>query len=185
MDLIKKITFLTRKPLLVVVSSENKEIVFKVLDLLKEQGTRFRLLSFEPGQNLDSLINRSKKVIFIADKINGKVKTIEFTRKLREKDVLVFNFDDEEIRELILIHKGKSLSYGFLQTPVLTISDLVVDETKTNFKIDFKGHIVPVWLQGSWTKKQVAAIAGVVVCASELGLNLVEISKQLKNFSLE
>lgn len=183
MDLAKKITFLVKKPLLVVVSSQNKELIFRVLDFMKEQGIKLCFLAFEPGQKLDSLASKSKKVIFIADGVDGKAKTYEFVRKLRENDVLISNFDDEETRELWSIHKGKSLSYGFLQTPDLTISDLAADEAETNFKIGFEGHIVPVWLQGLWTKKQVAAIAAAAICALEFGFNLVEVSQRLKNLS--
>ena len=197
MNLAKKIFFLIKKPLLIIVSDEDRGVVFRVLSFMcgvKRAGRtnlfstlkdKVLILDFDLEQDFNFLIKNSKKTIFVVNEVAGRMKIIELTRKLREKDVLVFNFDEEETREIQNTHKGKSLSVGFLRTPNLSISDFNVNQGETNFKIDFQGNTVPIWLKGEWNKKKTTALSLAIICAFELGLNLVEISKQLKNFSLE
>jgi len=196
MNLVKRIVFLIKRPLLIIVSDGSEKIAFRVLSFLRGTKRAGRtnlfsalkdkvlILDFDSEQDFDFLIKKSKKVILVVNEITAKIKIIELTRKLREKDVLVFNFDEEETREIQSAHKGRSLTVGFLRTPDLSISDFNVNQGETNFKIDFQGNIVPVWLKGEWAKKKTTALSLAIVCAFELGLNLVEISQQLKNFSL-
>ena len=197
MNLAKKISFLIKRPLLIIVSDGSEKIAFRVLSFLRETKRAGRakffsvlkdeilIIDFDLEQDFDFLIKNSKKTILVVNEVAAKIKIIELTRKLRERDVLVFNFDEEETREIQSMNKGKSLSVGFLRTPDLSISDFNVNQGETNFKIDFQGNIVPIWLKGEWTKKKVTVLSLIIICAFEFGLNLVEISQQLKKFSLE
>ena len=197
MNLAKKISFLIKRPLLIIVSNGSEKIAFRVLSFLRETKRAGRakffsvlkdeilIIDFDLEQDFDFLIKNSKKTILVVNEVAAKIKIIELTRKLRERDVLVFNFDEEETREIQSMNKGKSLSVGFLITPDLSISDFNVNQGETNFKIDFQGNIVPIWLKGEWTKKKATILSSAIICAFEFGLNLVEISQQLKNFPLE
>ncbi len=53
---------------------------------------------------------------------------------------------------------------------------------ETNFKINYKGYVVPVWLDKIFGKEQVYAALTAAVAGLIYEMNLVEISQALKKY---
>jgi len=98
---------------------------------------------------------------------------------------LLLNFDDETVREIKNETKAHPLTFGFGLKSDLRATDIILTrfpELGTNFKINYEGNIVPIWLKGLFGKANIyAALAGAAV-GETLGLNLVEVSEALKSY---
>lgn len=91
---------------------------------------------------------------------------------------------------MIIILRKENLEETSKILKVLELEDKVSlgwisDETKTsegiNFKINYSGNSVPIWLKGVFEEEKLnSALAGISAALS-LGLNIVEISDKLKN----
>ena len=157
------------------------------------------------------LINQSSLVVLVVTHAGDIPLEQEFFAAEREKtkeilslakilpasNYLVLNFDDETVREIgdSVDESGtssppfanaratnlKTLTFGFQERADLRASDIKINGG-TNFKINYKGNIVPVWLERLFGKEQIySALAGVAV-GIIFDLNLVEISQALKNY---
>ncbi len=196
LDPITKFIFLIKKPQLVIVSDEN-DLIAKTLEFVLNNSFfafsikkinafnlfRNKIFIFQfDSEKIDFFLKHCSRAVFIVNQLKGKVKTEEFIRKLKDKDVLFVNFDEEEIAALKEIHKENSFGFGFSKTADLILSDVMSDENSANFKVDFSGNIVPIWLTGSWSKKEILAIGGAIIAALRFNLNLIQISQILKNY---
>lgn len=106
---------------------------------------------------------------------------------LRRDGFAVMNFDNELVMQNVETTKAEVVTYGFKQGADLQATDLniIQDEQSgwpsgLNFKVIFKGNIVPVFLPGVISKPSVsAALAGLAV-GTVFGVNLVEGAEALK-----
>ena len=124
---------------------------------------------------------------------------------------LILNFDDETVREIDDVTNLKTLTFGFGERADLRASDVRVNPVRnledkrdnnieslkkqfevsngvnegTNFKVNYKGNIVPVWLEKLFGKEQIYAALSAVAVGTIFDLNLVEMSQSLKNCSFE
>ena len=98
---------------------------------------------------------------------------------------LILNFDDETIRDIKNQTSVHVLAFGFGVRADIQATDVFVTQLTdldTNFKINYEGNIVPVWLKNLFGKEHIyAALAGVAV-GEISGLNLVEVSDALKSY---
>jgi UDP-N-acetylmuramyl pentapeptide synthase len=94
------------------------------------------------------------------------------------------NFDNEAVREIRNKTPVFTLTFGFQKMADLRASDLSIDqkESACNFKIDYEGNIIPIWLKNICSEQEVLSILAAISCGIQLGLNLVEISQALKDF---
>ena len=98
---------------------------------------------------------------------------------------LVLNFDDETVRDVKNQSKAHSLTFGFGMRADVRATDIVLTQFPalgTNFKINYGGNIVPVWLENLFGKENIYAALAAAAVGEVLGLNLVEISEALKNY---
>ena len=124
---------------------------------------------------------------------------------------LILNFDDETVREINDVTNLKTLTFGFGERADLRASDVRLNPVRnledkrdnnieslkkqfevsngvnegTNFKVNYKGNIVPVWLEKLFGKEQIYAALSAVAVGTIFDLNLVEMSQSLKNCSFE
>ena len=107
---------------------------------------------------------------------------------LKRDGFAVMNFDNDMVMQQMKTTNAEVATYGFKQGADLMALELniIQDEAREwpagiNFKVDYKGNIVPVFLPGSITKPLVyAALAGLSV-GTVFGVNLVEAAHELKN----
>ena len=154
MNILEKIILLFKKPRIVVLAENDRERIEGIAATIA--GSRFRI---------------QREVLFAAD--------LEKT-KLSSRECLVYNFDKEGLRKIReKAPETKLLTFGFQEGADFQASDLRQDGG-TNFKINYQGKIVPVWLEGSPTREEIYSVLAASAIGVLLGLNLVEISQALK-----
>lgn len=204
MNFLSKIKFLWKKPKVIIVTGEGRacaqEAIFQVLKAHFKVGEQ--VLIFETdfkdpkaiGQ-FQFLIKISSRPVLVITQIGDvpfdrdffageKVETIEI-RKLAKIlppfGYLILNFDDETVREIKTETNLKEITFGFQTGADFRATDIKLNRG-TNFKLNYKGNVVPVWLEKLFGKEQIyAGLTGAVV-GTIFGLNLVEISQALKNY---
>lgn len=105
---------------------------------------------------------------------------------LKQDGFAVMNFDNEMVMQNIGATKAEVLTYGFKDGADLRATDVnLIKDTQTgwpsglNFKVLYKGNVVPVFLPGVISKSSIsAALAGLSV-GTIFGINLVEGSQAL------
>ncbi|MBU4205020.1 hypothetical protein KKE19_03460 [Patescibacteria group bacterium] len=96
---------------------------------------------------------------------------------------LILNFDDKTIRAIDNATNLKNFTFGFQEGADFRASD-VHTNTGTNFKINYKGKIIPVWQEKLIGKEYIYSSLATSCVGIVLGLNFVEISEALKNCKL-
>jgi hypothetical protein len=171
-----------------VIKASGKDIkIYQMESLIK--GNALKLLKSETvivqadieqeTEKIEFLVKESLSVIFVVpdDFNNNQIKEIKrltkrkiFNSTLIVENQSVFKFQPSAI---------SLLSVGFEKKSDVCVSDLNIDDN-TNFKINNKGNIVPFWFNEKLKKKEIISIVLAVTVVMTLGLNLVQISQNLK-----
>ena len=199
MSLLNKIKFLLTKPKVVIVlggaKETAKEAISQVLKPHFKVGKEILIID----QDSKFFIKHSRLPIlvvthvgeyhpdkeFFAGDIAQVAEIVKLAETLPSPAYLILNFDDETVREIKNKSRAHPLTFGFGVRADIRVSDVVLAESptlETNFKINYKGNVVPVWLKGKEKEEIYAALAAAAV-GEVLGLNLVEISEALKKSS--
>ena len=154
-----KIKLFYQKPKVIIITSNNqrREVMIK--------GFIYQILGNSFKINKEILIVNSWK------KIN-----------LSEKKYLILDFDNEDIRTLIGKAMAKILTFGFQDGADLRATDINLNYISrgVNFKINYQGNVVPIWLEKYLGEEQIYAALAAISVGIIFGLNLVEISQALK-----
>jgi len=199
LNFISKLKFLSRRPKVVVVTGNGrqtaKEAIFQVLsshfkvgqevliletDLQDVEEIKFYLKNSSlPVLVVSHLGDIPPDKIFFAGEKNEKIRKLAKT--MPSQGFLVLNFDDETVREIKDVTNLNELTFGFQERTDFKASDIKLNGG-TNFKINYKGYVVPVWLDKLFGKEQIYSALAAASCGSIFGLNLVEVSQALKNY---
>ena len=152
MNLIEKLKFLWEKPKIAVVMNGNQEMAKEIIS--KILGRSFKV---------------ERKVLFVDD-----VEKVD----LSAKKYLILNFDENSIRKVKEKTSAKVLTFGFQEGADFPASD-VKQNDRTNFKINYQGNIVPIWLGEAFGQKEIYSVLVAVAVGTIFDLNLVEISQAL------
>ncbi len=126
---------------------------------------------------------------------------VNLAKTLPSQCRLILNYDDEVVKEIkdeitiketIRTPEGRKKpsvrdfalrgsTFGFGQSADFRASDVILN-SGTNFKINERGSVVPIWLKGLFGKEHIYAALAAAAVGTILGLNLVEISQALKNY---
>lgn len=194
-NLLSNLLFLWRRPKVIIVTGNGrktaKEAIYQVLKQYFQLGKE--ILLFESDlKNLKELKkfkflvkNSSLPILLvthIGDIPSPETKEIQkLARILPSQGYLILNFDDETVREIKDITNFNTLTFGFQEGADFKASDIRLNNG-TNFKINYKGNIVPIWLEKLFGKEQIYASLSAVSIGVIFDLNLVEISQLLKNY---
>jgi UDP-N-acetylmuramoyl-tripeptide--D-alanyl-D-alanine ligase len=118
---------------------------------------------------------------FFAGEKEKLKKTIELAKKLRAQNWLILNYDDETVREIDDITNLNTLTFGFSERANFFATDIKLNHG-TNFKLNYKGNIIPFWLEGTFGKEQIYSALAAAAVGTVFGLNLVEISQLMKEY---
>jgi UDP-N-acetylmuramoyl-tripeptide--D-alanyl-D-alanine ligase len=149
----------------------------------------------QPVNSLEFLVTKSSLPILVGTHVGdipfdkdffagNREKTAEIRKLAKILPVpgcLILNFDDETVRELKTETIVHPLTFGFQKEADFQASDLRLN-SGVNFKINYKGNIVPVWLEKLFGKEYVYATLAASSVGVIFNLNLVEISQTLKNY---
>ncbi|MCX6760191.1 MAG: hypothetical protein NTW46_02505 [Candidatus Nealsonbacteria bacterium] len=87
----------------------------------------------------------------------------------------ILNFDKEKA----MIDKN-CLSYGFNEGADVRATDINIDNSGSNFKVNYKGNTVPFWAKGAFDADHIYIVLKSIAEAIMEGKNLVEISNNIK-----
>ena len=107
---------------------------------------------------------------------------------LQRDGFAVLNFDNEMVMQTAGLTKAEIVTFGFKDGADFQATDINVitnDETKwptgLNFKLNFQGNIVPVFLPWAISTHLVPAALSAIAIGHILGINVVEASNALRN----
>ena len=174
-----KLIFLLKRPKIVMVAGGAKETAKEAISQVLKPHFKVGKEILIIDQDFKFFIKHSRLPVLV---VNGDIAQISEITKLAEilpnYSYLVLNFDDEAIRDLKNKSRAHPLTFGFG-----TRADIRATDIGTNFKINYQGNIVPVWLEKLFGKEQIYAALAAVAVGDVFGLNLVEISEALKKSS--
>jgi len=111
--------------------------------------------------------------------------------KVPPKGLSVLNFDNDYCREMADSSQARVVGFGLKPGADLMAQDIVYNFTKegyelsgVNFKLNYKGSIVPVSLPNVMSETSLYAALAAAAVALHFGFNLVEIARALTPFSL-
>ncbi len=205
MSFLTKLLFLIKRPILIVVTGKGRacaaEAIFQVLK--KHFGkTKFLILEGIPDL---FFVKKARKTILVITAV-GEIPADEVLFAGEKKDVvrvielakvlpkqarlaspfsarrahLVLNADDETVREIKDESKTPALTFGLSEATDFQASDIHISEKGTNFKLNYKGNIVPIWLENLFGKKQMYSVLAATAVGMVLDINLVKLSQTLR-----
>jgi len=205
-NLLSNFLFLWKRPKIVIVTGKGrklaKEAIYQVLKeyfIIGKEILLFEsdLKNFRDLKRFRFLVRNSSLPILVVTNIGdippdeeffsgNKEETAEI-RKLAEilpsYSYLILNFDDEIVREIkdYDLIATNYITFGFQEGADFRASDIRLNNG-TNFKINYKGNTVPIWLDKIFGREQIYASLSAASIGIILDLNLVEISQPLKNY---
>jgi len=197
----KKIVFLWKKPRIVLITGNNeKDIAETISDVIKEYFQvkiiereisvfdffRNKVLIFkanpEKSRLFEFLLSKSKLPILVlsgAERDFSKSENI--TKLIRSLSVgfLVLGPDNGYFREIKKESKVGVFSFGFQNKTDFWVTDIKMN-SDTNFKINYRGNIVPFWLRGIASNEKICSALIAASIGELMGLNLIKTSEALK-----
>ncbi len=168
--------FYLKKPFLIITDNEKiKEFLFKIISpyfLVSEKRVfllKPSVLILKPIKRIIFFIKHSKLPILIPD-----LNTKELRSYFPPNGYLILNYDKESFGKEVI---ANIMTYGFEKGADFLITDLNFLNKEVNFKINYKGNVIPFWVKNIEEKNQVYDVVSAIVASFSLGLNLVEISK--------
>jgi len=154
-----KIKFILKKPKVVIITDGGRQSIREaVSNILKQY--------FRTGNEI---------LIFEANLAD--LEKFQFYIRRAPLSVLVSTAGWVEIREK---KNGlKKMTFGFEEGVDFQATDIKLNGN-TNFKINYQGKVVPVWLKGICDKEKISAGLAAATVGTVFGLNLIEISQALK-----
>jgi len=207
-NFLSKLKFILKKPKVIIVIGEGrscaKEAIFQVLKPYFKIGQELFLFetdltNYPGGEKFKFLVRKSSLPVLVVTHVGDipfdkdffdgdKKKTVqirELAKILPVYGYLILNFDDETVREIKDSNPPTApshiITFGFQEGGDFRATDVKLNHG-TNFKINYKGNIVPVWLEGLFGKEQTYSALSAAAVGMVFGLNLVEISQALKNY---
>lgn len=123
---------------------------------------------------------------FFAGEREKTLRIRELAKTLPPWGYLILNFDDETVREIKDETNLKELTFGFQERADFRATDPALSSERaglgTNFKINYRGNIVPIWLEKLFGKEQIYSALSAAAVGTIFDLNLIEISQALKNY---
>lgn len=109
---------------------------------------------------------------------------------LQRDGFAILNFDNALVMENANVTKAEIITYGFKSGADYQVSDLKmmatdqgVKEMGLNFKVNYRGNSVPIFLPGSISKSVVPSVLAAIAVGGVYGINLVEAAQALKELA--
>ncbi len=134
-------------------------------------------LSLDP-QKLKGII--SKNSLLLVTEIKSKTRIKKILAAFPSKGFLVMDFSIA--RRL----KGKSFkrlfTFGIERKKAdFYVSNISKGEEETNFKVNYKGNIIPFWTKGQLSEKEVYGILSALCVGEIFRINLSDISQRIRD----
>jgi len=204
MNLFKKLIFIFKRPSVILVTGKGRSCATQAISkALKSYPEKGKIKIFESDlsepkeiEKFSFLLKRSQLPILVvthigdipADKdffAGDRRETLQIRKLakiLPDRAFLILNFDDETVREIENESLAHSLTYGFQERAGFRASDINLNLTGTNFKMNYEGNIVPFWLKNLFGKEQIYSALTAICLGVVKNINLVEISQALGSY---
>ena len=160
---------LTKKVFIIETDLKSQKVFKKIANLIKFSQLPILVATHVGDTNSDSFEGEKKEAAEI----------YELAQIMPPYGFLILNFDDKIIKEIDDVTNIKNFTFGFGEKADFRISD-VHTNTGTNFKINYKGKIIPIWQENLLGKEYIYSATATSCVGILLGLNFVEISEALK-----
>jgi CheY-like chemotaxis protein len=180
MKIIDKIFFYIKNPRIIIFSdnltSDVLDISKKILkDLFPKKIFYYKEIE---NKEINFLINHSSSPILVV--LDDKLSRSLMSKCLRRGFIITDYSNLKSIEKLKKNKRNSIKTVGFDEKSDIWASDLNFS-AETNFKINHQGDVVPIWINRKISKKNIIEILIIAQVGIIMGLNLVEISQQLKN----
>ncbi len=130
------------------------------------------------NQKTEDLFSNFREVITVVNSENITDEK-EVIQTMKKSDTLLVDFESKEK------FSGKRmkyfLSFGFDSEADFNISDMNIHDKKTNFKLNYDGSSVPVWIPGKKTEDDVLQVVASLGVGVLLNINFVSLTQKIKN----
>lgn len=188
-----RLKFRFQKPKVVMVAGRGRalatEAIFQVLTQHFKVGKEILIFQTESNdtgvEKFGYLLRHSSLPILVithsGDITLDTEEIKELAKMMPKTGFLVLNFDDETVKAIEDETNLNEITFGFQERADFQATDVKLNGG-TNFKINHKGNIVPVWLDKIFGKEQIYSALAAAAVGTVFGLNLVQISQALKKY---
>jgi UDP-N-acetylmuramoyl-tripeptide--D-alanyl-D-alanine ligase len=193
-EILGKIKYIFQKKPVIVITGKGRLLAKRAISLLIKEAVIFdsedseikKYQFFLKSSPLSVLVvTHVGEIPFDRDYFAGEREdlknTVEVAKNLPSKNYLILNYDDETVREIDDITNLNTFTFGFSERADFFASDIKLNHG-TNFKINYKGSIVPFWLENTFGKEQIYSALAAAAVGTIFEKNLVEISQKLKEY---
>lgn len=116
---------------------------------------------------------------------------MSLAQDVKKNGLIVYNIDDETLREKVKDLSQEKISYGFSDLAQVKASNAQVLYEKNgdnnlpvgiSFKLDHEGQIIPIRIKGVLGEHQVYSALAAIAVALASGLNIVAVAETIQNF---
>lgn len=117
---------------------------------------------------------------------NVLVENLEASQNYISKNIdicLIYNLDDKIIHKAVKDFLCKKISFAINEQADFIASDINDNDETINFKLNYKGNCVPIRIKKRASKNVleiIYCVLPVIVAGDLLGINVVEVSENLK-----
>lgn len=183
MNNLSKIIFSFKKPkTIILIGKETKKIKEAISQVLKYSDKKALIVENDLTdiQEIKFLIkNSSLPILVMNDMAEPSLLAKEAVKAMPARGFLLFNFDNEKLRELKKESISQSLTFGFQIGANFQATDLKINGG-VNFKINYRENIIPFWLNKTKEEEEIYSALTAIGIGTIFDLNLVEISQALQ-----
>jgi len=195
-NFLSKFLFFLNKPRVIAVTGENKSEIVKALTQLLARKFKVKkvlnaklpivqknevllLKEIKDVKMFSFLARNSKSFTLVVNEPALSDYVFSLIKKLPPESNLIFSFDGENRKEVENSGSFNIITFGLQEKADFKATDVIFNG-RTNFKINYKGNIVPVWLNKICDKGEIQASLAAACVGAVLNLNLVEISQSFQ-----
>ncbi len=152
------------------------------IDLLKSLTHEIIIIEDDHGVErgkMKDFLHEVGKMVFVITQTKKKSRIRSFLLRSPKEWLIVTDYSIA--RKLKKRKTRKVMTFGINKKSAdLFITDVNQKENETNFKVNYKGSIIPFWIKGKLKNKEIYALLPALCLAKILKLNLAKVSFEMK-----
>jgi len=195
-NFLSKSLFLINKPQVIVVTGESKSQIGKLISQVLSRKFKVKKIinsklpivggndilvveEIKDTKMFDFLARSSKLFTLVINEFALSDYISNLIRKLPSKSNLIFSFNEEYKKEIENFGNFNIVTFGFQEKADFQATDVIFNG-RTNFKINYRGNTVPIWLDKICDEKEIKIALAAACVGAIFNLNLVEVSQSFQ-----